>query len=247
MVPLKAVYFDLDDTLCAYWDASKRGLRMAFERHPVSGMSTEQMVNAWGAAFREFSPTVKDPKWYAIYCKGGSETRVQQMRHTLEHVGAPSDEHAELLSTAYGEERNRALKLFPDAVQVLDFLRARYPLGLITNGPADIQRQEIATLEIEDYFKFIFIEGELGFGKPLAQVFKKAEEVAEADPSELAFVGNSYAHDIRPALDRGWRTFWIRRDSDVAPSRNAPEHKPDDAPEPTATIYSLSELIPLLN
>lgn len=28
---VKAIYFDLDDTLCAYWDACKQGLRETFE------------------------------------------------------------------------------------------------------------------------------------------------------------------------------------------------------------------------
>lgn len=244
---LKAVFFDLDDTLCGYWDASKHALREAFRRHPVSGKNSDEMVIAWAKAFRKFSPRVKDSDWYETYCREGGVTRLEQMRLTLNEVGVIDETHAAKLSETYGAERNRALKLFDDAERVLTALGSRYPLGLITNGPADIQRQEIETLGVEKYFNWVFIEGEMGIGKPADIVFERAEAAAGAHPSELAFVGNSYAHDILPALQRGWKSIWIRRPSDVAPSRTEPEGKPEDAPEPSATISELSELLTLLN
>ncbi|HMS56882.1 MAG TPA: HAD family hydrolase [Fimbriimonadaceae bacterium] len=243
---LKAVFFDLDDTLCGYWDASKHGLREAFRRHPVEGRTVDEMVTAWGKAFRKFSPKVKDSDWYETYCREGGVTRTEQMRMTLHEVGVYDESHASRLSDAYGFERDRALKLFDDAQGVLETLKAKYPLGLITNGPADIQRQEIATLGIGHYFDWVFIEGEMGIGKPADVVFERAEQAAEASPSELAFIGNSYAHDVFPAIQRGWKSIWVRRPSDVAPSRSGPEDKPEDAPEPSATISELNELLSLL-
>lgn len=243
---LRAIYFDLDDTLCGYWDASKAGMRRAFDLHPVVGKTTDEMIAAWATAFRTFSASVKDSGWYEIYCRSGEPTRREQMRLTLIEAGQPSDDHAKLLSDAYGAERDRHLKLFPDALEVLNTLSAQYPLGLITNGPADIQRQEIATLDIESYFSHVFIEGEMGIGKPHAVVFERAAAAVNAKPDELLFIGNSYAHDIAPAIANGWHSAWIRRDSDVAPSRNYPEGKPEGAPDPTITIGSLTELLPFV-
>jgi putative hydrolase of the HAD superfamily len=246
---IRGIFFDLDDTLCAYWDASKAGLRHAFAAHGPEEHDLETLVAHWAAAFREFAPKVKSEDWYPGYLRSGERTRTEQMRLALLRLGISDENRAARLSTAYMEGRNAELRLFPDAIEVLTTLNARFPLGLMTNGPADIQRQEITTLEIADFFNPILIEGEMGEGKPNATVFARAESAMGLGAQELLMVGNSYSHDIRPALERGWRAIWIRRPSDVPPSADGtskPEEMPESAPAPTAIISELSALLPLL-
>jgi putative hydrolase of the HAD superfamily len=243
---VRAVFMDLDDTLCAYWDASKAGLRKAFEEHPVEGRSLSEMLDHWAAAFRDFSKGLKESEYYAAYLKSGEVTRTELMRRTLARMGVENPEHAARLSEAYMRNRDRFLTLFPEALGFLERLRGKYPLGLITNGPADIQRQEIATLGIEPFFDHIFIEGEMGEGKPLLSVFRRAEAAVGLPPGALVFIGNSYHHDIRPAIEAGWRTVWVRRPSDVPPSaspgQSGPEDRPEGAPEPDLEVGSLDEI-----
>ena len=247
---IRAVYFDLDDTLCGYWEASKTGLRAAFESHGPDGFEVDELVRHWAAAFHEFAPTLKRSDWYQGYLQSGEATRTEQMRLMLNRLGIFDEDQAAMLSQAYMVERDRALALFPDAIFVLEQLKTRYPLGLITNGPADIQRQEIETLGIHSYFQNVFIEGEMGVGKPTKSVFDRAANVVECQPHELLMVGNSYGHDIRPALDYGWHAVWVRRATDVPPSatteKNKPESMPLDAPEPDFEIESLVELLDIL-
>ena len=80
---VKVVFFDLDDTLCAYWAAAKKGLRLAFEDHQEHGKKTDEMIGHWAEAFREFSPTIKDTHWYSKYLESGETTRVELMRRVL--------------------------------------------------------------------------------------------------------------------------------------------------------------------
>lgn len=243
---VRAIYFDLDDTLCGYWDASKLGLRQAFEAHLPEGRTVEEMVLAWAEAFRQFAPTLKQTGWYPIYLKTAEPTRTEQMRRTLAVLGIVDDQLASRLSEAYMQRRDANLALFSDAVEVLEELSARFPLGLITNGPADVQRQEIATLGIARYFRNVFIEGEMGEGKPNASVFERAAAAVGCQPVELLMVGNSYAHDVAPALAMGWHGIWIRRASDVAPSAKGPEGRPTDSPEPDFVAGNLREIADLL-
>lgn len=244
---IKAVFFDLDDTLCAYWKASKTGLREAFLKHGPPDITPERMMESWAETFREFSPTLKQTGWYEGYCVSGEPTRTEQMRLTLEHLGIDDEAMAAKLSESYRFERNRALKLFPGTEEVLATLHRQYKLGLITNGPADIQREEIETLGVERFFDEILIEGEMGEGKPLASVFERAAASVPATGDELLFVGNSYRHDVRPALDAGWHAIWVRRESDVPPSaaseRSRPEEMPEGAPQPDAVVRDLGEVI----
>lgn len=246
----KAIFFDLDDTLCAYWDASKLALDRTFRALAPPGVTPEDMLLAWATAFREFSPMLKGTDWYPTYLKTGEPTRTEQMRRCLERLGIADEDLSRRLSERYAAERNAALKLFPDALHVLERLAARYPLGLLTNGPADIQRQEIETLGIERFFKVILIEGEMGVGKPNAEVFRRAEADIGFAAHELTFVGNHYHHDVEPALVAGWSAIWIRRESDSPPSAIGRGDASDVHPrplEPTAVVTSLSELLGLLS
>ena len=246
---VKAVFFDLDDTLCGYWIASKAGLRSTFDRHPVPGKTTEEMIQAWGDTFRAFSPELKEKtKLYHEYLSSGTVTRTHQMQLTLLSLGIDDMELAKELSQSYMFERDRYLKLFPDAKIILDKLHGLYPIGLITNGPADIQNQEIDTLGIRHYLHSIFIEGELKIGKPHQIVFDQAAESVQLMADQILMVGNSYGHDIMPAIEYGWVTAWIRRDTDVAVSSRSgkPEQLPKGAKEPDITISDLTDLIPLL-
>ncbi|HTQ09939.1 MAG TPA: HAD family hydrolase [Fimbriimonadaceae bacterium] len=248
---VRAICFDLDDTLCAYWNAAKSGLRATFERHPLAGMSADDMVRHWAAVFREFSPKIKESEWYEGYLESGEPTRTEHMRRTLRRIGVEDEALARELSECYMGERDRALALFEDAGPVLRSLHGRYKLGLITNGPADIQRQEIATLGIAPFFDLILIEGEMKIGKPHASVFARAAEALGCSPHEVLFVGNSYAHDVVPALANGWRAVWVRRESDAPPSADpAPikaEQAPMDGPQADAVISNLREIQDLLS
>ena len=247
---VKAIFFDLDDTLCQYWEAARAGLFQAFEQAGPPGFTAEEMVGHWAKAFRVFLKEIHHPDWYPRYLKEGEITRTEQMRRTLAEINVVDDDRANKLSQIYMEERDSRLRLFEDAIEVLDLLKGRYSLGLITNGPADVQRQEITTLKIQDYFDAVLIEGEMGEGKPKLTVFRRAESCVQSKPEQTLFIGNSYAHDIRPAIEAGWKTAWIRRPTDIPPSAgpggSAVELKPDDAPNPDATIGNLRELLPLL-
>ncbi len=248
--PVKAIFFDLDDTLCAYWDASKIGLRTTFDELRPAGVSTATLIEAWAKCFRSFAPNLKKTGWFPTYLKTAEPSRTELMRLTLVEVGIDDSDLASRMSNRYMQLRDQNLGLFPDAIAVLDAFRSRFFLGLITNGPADLQRLEIATLGIESYFSLILIEGELDHGKPHELPFRLARESAGCAPNELLMVGNSYSHDIRPAIGFGWQTAWIRRASDVPPSFAGesvrPEDRPEDSPIPTLEISTLSELLPLV-
>lgn len=246
---VKGIYFDLDDTLCAYWDACKIGLKRTFDVHAPEGWESDAAVRAWAKAFRNFAPTLKETGWYETYLVNSEPTRTEQMRRALALMGVEDDAHAYRLSQTYMEERDRALELFHDAVPVIETLHRHYPLGLITNGPADIQRMEVETLRLEKYFDHILIEGEMGEGKPLPSVFNRAAALMGFAPAEMLMVGNSYGHDVKGALQNGWHAIWISRESDVPPSADVEEKAPTlpaDDLQPDAVIYELSELVGML-
>ncbi len=247
----EAIFFDLDDTLCGYWEASKAALKRAFEECGPPGLTPDELMDHWAAEFREFAPSLKRLGWYPAYLESGEPTRTEQMRRTLTRARCADEQCAQALSDCYLRHRVDGLRLFDGAFEVLKKLKRRYPLGLITNGPADTQRQEIEVLGIGSYFDTILIEGEMGEGKPNVSVFRRAEAAVGMPPEKIVFIGNSYAHDILPAIQAGWKTVWMRRPTDVPPSHGGvttrPEELPEGAPEPDAVIIELRELLGLLD
>lgn len=232
MKDIRAVYFDLDDTLCAYWAASRRALRQAIEEAGLK-TPTEEAVQAWRDVFPAFSKEIKTDAWYAHYLESGEPTRTEHIRRTLNSIGEFDESLAANISARYAELRNEYLELFADALPLLRKLHGRYRLGLITNGPADIQRQEIARLGIEEFFEHILIEGEFKIGKPNRAIFEEAEAENGLKPEQMLFVGNAYEHDVQGAKNAGWWALWLNRGNE---SRN------EDPPYPDAEIKHLYEV-----
>ncbi len=246
---VRAVCFDLDDTLCAYWEAARAGLRRALEGHSATRGRVEEMEEHWAAAFRDFYPRLRPEGWYEEYLASGEPTRTELMRRALLRAEIEDPEVVTEIADAYARERLSALRLFPDALPVLKSLKKRYGLGLITNGPADVQSQEIEALGVGSFFDCVLIEGEIGIGKPEPEVFRRAEQELGWTSGEMLFVGNSYSSDILPAIEAGWRAVWVRRPEDVAPSQGKggkPEAPPQDSPPPHAITADLRSLLPLL-
>lgn len=246
---IKVIYFDLDDTLCAYWNACKTGLRKTFEIYRPEQVTIKKMTHAWAVAFRKFCPHIKESKWYPLYLKSGEPTRTELMRLALKELSLEDEKLALIMSQTYAKERNSALKVFPDTYETLEALSSHYQLGLITNGPADIQREEIRTLSLEPYFQHILIEGELGRGKPCPSVLEEAEKQSGVTSQNILFVGNSYDHDVLPAIRARWQTAWIYRTSDIPPSSESnqiPTRLKATDILPDVTIFSLKELLPML-
>lgn len=241
--PIKAIFFDLDDTLCGYWDAAKAGLRDAI-RENLPEHDVEEVVSAWVEEFRGFCPNLRRLGLYETYLEKGETTRTEVIQRMLQRLGIDDAELGLKVSQRYGERRDQRLTLFPEVVPLLQRLKSQYRLGLITNGPADIQRQEVETLNLTEFFDPIYIEGELGFGKPDPRIFEMAMKATGTAPTECAMVGNSYHHDMMPAMAAGWHTYWVRRPSDIPPTSKTGEIEglPDGAEAPCMTAPDLHPL-----
>lgn len=192
------VLFDLDDTLCDYFGARAGRLRIAF------GIAED-------TAGQRFSVPIETVVSESI--------RIQP--HGVDHFPALLAEHgidnqdaAESASRWYVANRFHGLGLFPDAIETLRTVRAAKPgrrLGMITNGPADVQSAKIDLLGLRQHFDFCLISGEFGYWKPDRQIFLEALSLGEADALQAVMIGDSPEHDIAGAEATGIRSIWMNR------------------------------------
>uniref|UniRef100_UPI002ADE09E4 HAD family hydrolase n=1 Tax=Tepidiforma sp. TaxID=2682230 RepID=UPI002ADE09E4 len=116
------------------------------------------------------------------------------------------------LADRYWEEQTARMQLFDDALPTLDLLReAGFRLGLLTNGPAEMQRWKLSRFPIADRFEVVVIEGEFGHGKPHPRVFQHALERVGASPAEAWHIGDNLYADIGGARRVGLHATWIHR------------------------------------
>ncbi|MEO0250248.1 MAG: HAD family hydrolase, partial [candidate division WOR-3 bacterium] len=235
----QAIFYNLDDTLCVVIPVAMRARRQAFEElvQPLVSMEIEAIDKVYKEVFAQMLELCQHEPWRSRYLKSGEPTRTETMRRLLERLGIEDLDLAKQLSSRYAHLREEYLTLFEDALPTLTTLRPHFALGVITNGPADVQQQEIERLGLKPWLDVILIEGELGIGKPDPRIFQAALQAIGVKPEQALFVGNSWENDIQGALGVGMHAVWLNRDG-------VPRQEGNDSL--VAEIRTLFELPPLL-
>lgn len=230
---IDTVFFDLDGTLL---DESglPRAVRGACElTAAATGVHVDDLLASNTRVWAELWPEVYE-EWMVGTVDTGA-LGADAWRRTLAGCGVHDEAVVRRAVTAHEQLERRAHRMFPDALSVLDGLRARgLRVGLVTNGAAAVQRAKLQALDLEPRFDPLIISSEVGVMKPAAGIFEHAVVRAGTAPDRAAMVGDHLWHDIEGAQAAGLRGIWIDRRG-AAPA--------DDWPRPDVV---LPELAPLL-
>lgn len=86
-------------------------------------------------------------------------------------------------------------------------------LGIITNGPAELQHKKIKALGADRFIpaEHTFISGEVGFSKPDVRIFALVQDRLNLKAKDTYFLGDTYVNDMLGAHRCGWHTLWFNR------------------------------------
>lgn len=207
MPPLKAIFFDLDDTLLDISScrppAVEASFRVAAQQH------LHLTLEAWRAASEAVK--VEMQEFWLNSSLSGAELLREGSRRILQKLGIEDKELPVWVSQAYYQTWLSQLQLFPEVREVLRILKPRFPLGVISNGPSDLQRYKLRLFDLECEFDPIVISGEVGVAKPDPRIFRHALELVKVLPSEALYVGDSPTYDIAGAKGVGMWMAWVNR------------------------------------
>jgi putative hydrolase of the HAD superfamily len=139
--------------------------------------------------------------------------RAQVAQLALAELGIHDAALADSIGGAYHALRDETITIFPDAVDTMQWFReSGCKLALLTNGAAAPQRDKIERFKLYSYFDAIFIEGEVGFGKPDARVYSLALETLDADPGSAWMIGDNLEWDVAQPQRLGIFGVWVDRE-----------------------------------
>ncbi|WP_405920217.1 HAD family hydrolase [Streptomyces longwoodensis] len=228
---IRAVVWDVDDTLFDYTTADREGMRahLAAEGLLAGYGSAEEALIRWREA--------TDQQW-TRFAAGEIGFQAQRRERVRVFLGAElTDDEADVWFQRYVGHYEAAWSLFPDVVPVLDALAASHRHAVLSNSSLHVQNRKLRVLGLHDRFETILCAAELGVSKPQAAAFLAACESLDLPPHEVAYVGDHPEIDGRGAADAGLLSVWIDRHGGRAVV---------EAPSGRHRIASLAELPALL-
>jgi putative hydrolase of the HAD superfamily len=136
--------------------------------------------------------------------------RTEVVRLALADLGLDSAELSHRIGGIYHERRDQGIQLFPEALETISWFRTRNcKLALLTNGASGPQRSKIRRFGLEDLFDALFIEGEVGFGKPDRRVYELALQTLHVHPSDVWMVGDNLEWDVAEPQKLGIFSIWV--------------------------------------
>ncbi len=222
MTQIKHVFFDLDHTL---WDFEKNS-DLTFQK-----VFTHNNINLDLSAFLTVYKPLNLQYWklYREEKVTKSELRYGRLKKAFDAVNyTVSDDLIDLIAIQYIEFLPDFNHLFEGTFEILDYLKDKYELHIITNGFDEVQNKKMMSSNIYHYFDKIITSESVGVKKPNPKVFNYAIELANTKKEHSIMIGDNLEADVIGALDAGIMAIHCNF---------------DNSPKPTENVISITSLI----
>src|SRR5262245_48177004 len=202
---LRAIFFDIDDTLYSTSEFSEVARSNAIDAMIEAGLALprEQLLVELEEVIREFS---------ANYEHHFDKLLLRIPRRFYKGVNPAVLVAAGVI--AYHETKVRQLAPYEDAIEVLRVLsKTNLILGIITEGLEVKQAEKLVRMRITSFLSpnAIFISHQLGISKPNPKIYQRACSDLNIKPVETMYVGDNPRNDIDPPNSIGMITVRMRR------------------------------------
>ena len=191
------IFFDLDHTL---WDFD-RNSELAFEK-----IFTEKLPEINSQKFTEVYVPINQACW-KLYQNDeitSEELRYQRLKQSFNAINfVVSDQQINEIAHNYIELLPQNNHLFEGAIEILDYLKPKYNLHIITNGFEKVQYLKIENSGITEYFSTITNSEMAGCKKPNPKIYEYALTLAKAQKETSVMIGDSIEADVVGALNFG--------------------------------------------
>jgi putative hydrolase of the HAD superfamily len=144
------------------------------------------------------------------------ELRFGRLKETFDLLEFPIEDQSILvLSEQYIHYLPKYNHLFEGTIEILEYLKPKYNLHIITNGFAEIQENKLNNSYITHYFKTITNSEMAGVKKPNSLIFEYALGLAKAKKEYSIMIGDCMEADVQGALDAGLDAIFFNGNNKV--------------------------------
>ena len=200
----KHIFFDLDRTLWDFDAAAEVAFERIYEKYHLKSLgipSAHEFHEVYHPLNEQLWVLYREDKITKDYL---NRTRFMQ---PLAHYGIHDTALADHLSEDYVYWSPRIVRLVPGTMELLDYLKPKYHLHLITNGFQEVQHTKLSGSGLEPYFETLTVSEEVGVKKPNPEIFLYALRKANASHAESLMIGDEMAVDIDGARAAGIDTI----------------------------------------
>ncbi|WP_289044657.1 YjjG family noncanonical pyrimidine nucleotidase [uncultured Olleya sp.] len=194
---IQHVFFDLDHTL---WDFDKNSaltFDFIFKKHKVS-TNIKDFLSFYEPINLQYWKLYRDEKVTKDYL------RYHRLKDTFDALNfTVQDNLIHQLSDDYITNLSSFNHVFEGTFQLLDYLKTKYTLHIITNGFKEAQNNKLKASKLDHYFETITNSESAGVKKPNPKIFNFALNSAKAETSNSIMIGDNYEADIQGALNIG--------------------------------------------
>lgn len=205
MSQLKAILFDLDDTLFDHSHSSQVAMR---------ALHAEHAAHLDYALFCTEHANLLE-HYHEGFLKGEyslDEARAARMTALFQHFELPVDKGiAWRVAMTYRDVHQANRQLVAGAGDLLEKLYCEYSLAIVTNNASIEQREKLRHLGIAGHFKALAISEEVGATKPDARIYYSALDQLGCEPHEAVMIGDNLRLDVQGAHDAGIAAVWFNR------------------------------------
>lgn len=225
---IKYVLLDIDDTLLDFGKAEAAAIKKTFERIGIP--STPDVIKRYSE--------INDAHWAML--ERGELVREQVLIKRFDALFTElgiKNVPSEMAQASYEYLLGIGHYFVDGAPELLEELKDKYELYIVSNGTASVQDRRIESAGIAPYFKDIFISERLGADKPTKRFFDLAFSRIEGfERDKAVIVGDRLSSDILGGINAGIKTCWFN-----------PKRLPGNADiRPDCEIHALSELPEML-
>lgn len=215
---IKAVIFDLDNTLVDFFRMKKSAVRAA-----VAAMLDTGLDLSFDDAYDHIMK---------IYDTEGIEYQEVFDRFLIEMYGEIDYKMLAAGVVAYRKARDAALVLYPHVTATLTTLVKRgIRLAIITDAPPKQAWLRLCHLNLHHLFDTVVVSEETGALKPSPLPFHKALDILSVDPSEALMIGDWPERDMVGAKNVGIRTVFARYGDPRGVEQSGADYEIDDIAE----------------
>jgi len=233
MSKYRNLFIDLDDTLWDTYHNNRQSLEDVFNAHHY-----DAHYGTFEAFFAVYWPNNVE-LWHKY--ENGEINKQQlilnRLAIVLNPMGITSESGILEINREFLFQTTTKKLLIDGAIDLLEYLRPRYRLFILSNGFHEVQMKKLENSGLAPYFDKVILSEDAAFNKPQKGIFDYALRSTNSRKQESLMIGDAWTSDISGAKNAHIDQLWFN------PKHLQPK---DTSSPPTYTVYKLQEIKTIL-